>query len=54
MSDAARATERASERASDQQCLSVPNLLQEFLDAVEVVVRNCVSLEVHDHFLSAK
>lgn len=41
-------------RVSDQQWLSVPNLLQEFLDAVEVVVRNGVSLEVHDHFLSVK
>lgn len=30
---------------------SVPNLLQEFLDAVEVVVGYSVSLEIHDHFL---
>lgn len=33
---------------------SVSNLLQEFLDAVEVVVGYCVSLEIHDHFLLEK
>lgn len=31
--------------------ISLQNLLQEFPDAVEVVVRNGVRLEVHNHFL---
>lgn len=34
--------------------ISLQNLLQEFLDAVEVVVRNGVRLKVHNHFLGVK
>lgn len=51
-SDAAR--KRMYIVVTNNRFFFVPNLLQEFLDAVEVVVGYSVSLEIHDHFLDEK